>query len=963
MTGEYDAERARQARHARLVTQAHGSGAFLPARVQEQRQVTEKYCRDHPAYPGGPVRRRLLACLPLLALTGAVLAAPAVAQEAPAPYVDHVGGGSVMPPGNTGHVPSTQLASALAGNYRPENATDQRDLYVEWGTKDWSFAPTDGRDGGEGKDALGAPYSPAGRDDVTVRRDGWGVPRIVGQTDEAAQFGVGYALAEDRLFQADIFRHVARGEMAEFLGGQEWYDYDRAWRQEFYTDDELLAMMDRSYDEREQRLLQAYLDGINAYIDEALRDPRKLPAEYAALQIVPQKWELRHSLAIFVLQSRDSVEGFGKELYNATFLADLEQRLGRQAAERAFRDVRFYRDPGAYTTAPVSEGRFPYPGGGFEGLDAPGVVVPDAGSTAAAQQRDAAILKALGEVGLARRQASNAVTVHPSKTADGRPILLGGPQLAYLAPGIFWEFEIHSPSQDARGIGFAGTAGVVLIGKSPTHSWSITYGYTDQIDTFLVPLDPERPGTHYLRDGQSRELEGYPTTVRCRTYAVGLTGSAPQKSTCDGLPVAQTTVNVQRVPEYGPVTGVVQVDGQPHAVVKVRGHWMREVANGKPFLAFNRASTIEQFRAAQDDFTISLNINYVDDQGNAGFWHVARPPIRAQGTDIRLPTLGNGRYDWQGVVPLDQIPHAINPRQGFTANWNNQVGRGWHNGDQNYWGDLQRVEMLSRRMEPLARRGDITADDLWRVNREAAFEDGRRHDFLPLLSAAYGRQPVDGVTGQALQVVRGWNGQRTATQGDDGVWRYDHAAVTVFDAWVQELQRRVLADDLGEQYYDGAKALGPTFAPAFYHLYSTLLLKILLGADAPLQAEYDWLGGAAADQVIRETFAAAVAGLDEQHDGQPESWRGRAVLTTYQSLGLLRVQPHPFLNRGTYNQLAVVDVAAQADVAPVPTAPVRAAGALPATGVSSLLPLLAVLVLALAGAAAWRRRAGIRGPV
>lgn len=845
-------------------------------------------------------------------MASAVAVAPAAAfPDASAPF-DHVRGGNVVPPGNTGHVPATELVSALNGEYRPENASDQRDLYVDWGRKDWSFA-TPTSTGGTGKDALGPVYHPAGRTDVGVRRDGWGVPRIFGRSDEAAQFGVGYAMAHDRLFQADVFRHVARGEMAEFLGGQEWYDYDRAWRQEFYTDDELLRMLEEFYDDRERGLLQSYLDGINAYIDEALLDPRKLPAEYAALQIVPEKWELRHSLAVFVLQARDSVEGFGQEMFNAAFLGELEQRLGREEARRLFGDVRFYRDPGAYTTAPQSSGLFPYPGGGFEGLDAPGVVIPDPdGAAASVAQRDFALVKALRQVGLARKQASNAIAVNGKKTADGRPILLGGPQLDYLAPGIFWEFEVHSPNQDARGIGFAGTAGTVLIGRSPTHSWSITYGYTDQVDTFLVPLDPDRPDTHYLRDGQSKPLQSYASTVRCRTYVPGLAGSAPESATCDELPLAQSDVEVQRVPEYGPVTGRVNVAGAPHAVVKARGHWMREVGNGKPFITFNRAATMAEFRKAQKGFTVSLNLNYVDDRGNTGFWHVAKPPVRAQGTDVRLPTLGDGNFDWQGFVPLDDIPHAINPKQGFTANWNNQPGGGSHNGDQNYWGDLQRVEMLSRRMEALARRGRITPEEIWQVNREAAFEDGRMHDFAPLLVRAYGTtgaQPATGSTvSEALDLIRGWDGQRTATKGGDGSWTYDDAATTIFDAWMRQLQRRVLADDLGATYYDGARRLGPTFAPAHYHLYSTLLLKILLGEDASLVAEHDWLNGADRDKVVRDAFEAAVSELDQDFAGSPENWRGPAVLTTYRSLGLLAVEPHPFANRGTYNQLATVDV-------------------------------------------------------
>ncbi|MGI8537069.1 MAG: hypothetical protein ACR2K2_11345, partial [Mycobacteriales bacterium] len=99
------------------------------------------------------------------------------------------------------------------------------------------------------------------------------------------------------------------------------------------------------------------------------------------------------------------------------------------------------------------------------------------------------------------------------------------------------------------------------------------------------------------------------------------------------------------------------------------------------------------------------------------------------------------------------------------------------------------------------------------------------------------------------------------------------------------------------------------------------MLKILLGSRAPLQAQYDWLNGDDRDTVIRDAFAAAVEELGGKFDGDPQTWRGEAVLTTYRPVGLLSVQPHPFLNRGTYNQLAVVDVVGRHTDVPA-TAPV-----------------------------------------
>jgi penicillin G amidase len=900
---------------------------------------------------------RLLAAVIALVLS-ILVALPSSAPAAPETPPDPIGGGNVVPPGNTGHLPASDLVAGQS-----PNVDDQRDLYWEWGTKDWSFArPGEPLpEGADPRDELGEPYSP--RTGVTIYRDGWGVPRIFGDTDADGQFGVGYAMAEDRMFQADVFRHVARGEMAEFLGGQEWFDYDREWRRELYTDEELYELLDEFYSEEEQDLLQAYLDGINAYIDEARADPSKLPSEYAALQILPEHWELHHSLAIFVLQARDAVEGFGQELYNTALLADLTERLGEQEGRAVFDDVRFIRDPGAYTTVPTDEGVFPYPGGGFEGIDAPGVALPDTdadgsgGATSEVQAlaaRDAMIARTLASVGLGRKMASNAIPVSGDITASGEPILLGGPQLQYLVPGIFYEFEVHSPSQHARGVGFAGTAGVVLIGKSPTHAWSITYGYTDQVDVFLVPLDPAQPATHYLRDGSSRELQTYDTTVLCRTYVPGLAGSDPASAGCDGAPVSSETITVRRVPEYGPIIGEVEVGGAPHAVVRVRGHWMRELANGKPFQHFNRALTIEEFRAAQDDFNIALTINYANAEGDIAFWHVAAAPIRAAGTDVRLPTIGDGSHDWEGFLDLDDVPHVVNPDQGYTVNWNNQVSQGWHNGDSNSWADLQRVDMLARRMEALAARGDVTPDDVWQVNREAAFEDGRWHDFAPLLAEAFEGEAPDGTVEQALAAVAAWDGQRTASgEGDD--WTYDDAAVGIFDAFLLQLQRDVLAEPLDEHY----ALIGPDFAPAFYHLKSALLLRVLRGETAPLEAGYDWLGDRTTGEAIRTAFDAAVTALAEAHEGEPSDWEFAAVLTRYDAVGLASVEPHPFLNRGTYNQLAVVASVAEEPVAEEPPAaepeaeepeaeePAAPAPSsrLPATGGTALLPLLGALLL------------------
>jgi penicillin G amidase len=893
--------------------------------------------------------RRIVPAIMVIGLLLAAATPMSLAQEGDSapnlPAFDHVAGGNVTPPGNTGHVPTPDTAAALAGGYERPNSTDQRDLYVDWGRKDWAFTkPEDLAD-------LGDPITPAGRDDVVIHVDEWGVPRIFGETDEATQFGVGYAMASQRMFQADIFRHLARGEMAAFLGGQEWFDYDRAWRLEFYTDEELLAMLEANYTEEEQDLLQAYLDGINAYIEDALADPRLLPAEYGVLGIVPGPWELPHALAVFVLQARDSVEGFGEELANAVMLAELQANLGADDGRRAFEDLRFVRDPAAVTTTPVDDDDFTYPGGGFEGLDAPGIVLPDDPDDAAAvAQHDVILQAALDRVGLGRSQASNAITVSGELTSTGQPIQLGGPQLQYLVPGIFWEFEAHSPRQHVRGIGFAGTAGVALIGKTPTHAWSISYGYTDQVDVFLVPLDPAQPDTHYLRDGQSHELETYTSTVTCKADQVGFLTSPDAEKACDGSLVNQDDVVVQRVPEYGAVIGRVTVDDAPHAVVKVRAHWMREVANGRPFLTFNQPGDVEQFRAAQQDFNISLNLHYVDDQGTFGYWHVARPPIRAQGTDVRLPTIGDGTHDWQGFIALEDVPHAINSSQGFTVNWNNQISAAWHNGDSNEWADIQRVDVLQRGMEALATRGDITPEDIWDLNRRASHADVRFEDVGGLVIDLLESQALSATAQAALTALAGWDGQRTSSDVD-GTLRYDAAATEIWDRFFATFQRQTFEPALGGLYDD----LFVDLDADFYYLAMPVTVRVLKGAEAPLPAQFDWLGGTSLAAAAAAAFEQAVDDLATEFDSDdPATWRGAAVLTTYQSLGLLSVEPHAFMNRGTYNHLAVID-APMPDMEPAPGTDEQDPP-LPTTGGGWALLALAAIAAAAAMRDTVRRR-------
>src|SRR5919204_6051769 len=251
-------------------------------------------------------RRGAIAVGGLAVAAGLALAAPALAAD-PAPYGLHDAGGfrNVLPAGENGTDNAAQLAAFLTTGALPPHWADQQPLYdgllyasakpsfgigaVDRYYKDATFGVRPG-----GVESTETPHP-----GVTIVRDStYGVPHIYGASAEDVAWGTGYAGAEDRLFLMDILRHTGEAELSSFVGGapgNRAMDHAQ-WQSAPYTPAELQRQVDQAdqvygaQGRRLQRLLAAYVDGINAYIQAAMADPAKLPGEYAALGKVPQPW-------------------------------------------------------------------------------------------------------------------------------------------------------------------------------------------------------------------------------------------------------------------------------------------------------------------------------------------------------------------------------------------------------------------------------------------------------------------------------------------------------------------------------------------------------------------------------------------------------------------------------------------------------------------------------------------------
>ena len=324
--------------------------------------------------------RRALA---LAAVALGIAAAPASAQlpippigggdTPPVPYGTNDAGGfrNVLPPGSNGLDNLVEFTRFQSTGERPRHFDDQLSMYVDLLYASPGLKNSDlGRyfkDAGFGvrEDDVESVTRP--RDGVTIVRDkGFGVPHIYGVTRADVMFGTGYAGAQDRLFLMDVLRHTGRAQLSSFVGGAKGNrEMDRIqWQLAPYTEDDLQRQIDLGetvYGQQGAVIkddLANYVDGINAYIDEAQLDPNKKPAEYSLLGIQLEPWKGTDVLATASLVGGIFGKGGGRELDSAQTLQAFVKRFGRRKGRRYWRDFRSKDDPETPNT--ITRKRFPY---------------------------------------------------------------------------------------------------------------------------------------------------------------------------------------------------------------------------------------------------------------------------------------------------------------------------------------------------------------------------------------------------------------------------------------------------------------------------------------------------------------------------------------------------------------------------------------------------------------------------
>jgi len=852
----------------------------------------------------------------LLILAGSLVGSGVgLAQSGPPVVADDVRGFAIDPPGQCGHIDQTGKECAhyedQLGMYESlvnddDITEDELDKYF----KSMRFGPGTN---------IAREYQPT--EGVTVYRDEeFGVPHIYADSLNTASYALGYVSAEDRLWEMDVFRHAARGRLTEFIGNDSEDGYlrmDIATRREGYTEEEVQKMYDRLDNKfpngkQVQEGLQAYTDGINAYIDEAKVDPRKLPFEYTATQnpppAYPEEWKNTDTLFLVVLQLRVFGETAGDELQNAGLYSHLTKKLGKKLGKKVFRDFAFQNEPKAETTIHRSDGNFRTQSLGrpkWKSVAIPDNAVDVAENTAQAQRTRENVLRSIG---FGTGPMSNALVVSREESKTGNPLQIGAPQVGYATPGFFMEIDVHAPGIDFRGPAVPGASALIPLGRGRDYSWTLTTGYSDAVDTRAERLcepggkEPTLQSNHYRHKGKCKKMQS-----REETFVIKPTAPNP------GPPGEETRTFYRTV--HGPVFQRALVDGKPTAFVKERFFWKKEIDSVPQFARWNLdVDDIDDFADAAKKFTMSFNAFYAD-ANNIGFFHVGHYPKRVRGQHPSLPTWGTGKWDWKGRRPFSQQPKIIDPGTGWLANWNNKPAAGWSNMDSAKWGTIHRVDLLDDKMHDLlGGAGQANLSDLVDVIGRSATQDARGLYLGPKMVAfAERKRKAPAQYKDAVKAVDQWIAKGAHRLNTDDDENMDQGpALAVFDEWYRQLVHRVYDDELGKKGYGLLMAPLSHFNPAagnsFWFDMSSYLKKVFK-AKAAKRLALPYCDNRTTKKKKESCASLAIAALEaalkkltnDQASANVQDWTKPREDIVFQELGYGSVEPIHWQNRGTHN--------------------------------------------------------------
>ncbi len=578
---------------------------------------------------------------------------------------------------------------------------------------------------------------------VKVTRDSHGVPAIEATTLEDLFLAQGYVTAQDRLWQMDIMRRFAAGELSEILG-EDTLKIDReqrilglraAARKSLQT----ASTRDRVY-------FDAYARGVNAFIES---HGSSLPIEFRILKYRPKPWQAEDSIVIANQMVKDlNYYSFGDTLAREKILA----KLGPELTADLYVNRSWHDRPPTVMHADLND---------QEDNDDSDDDDDDAGPDTSVTQQRGAAAEIWAQHAPEAVNGSNDWVVSGAHTVTGKPLLSNDMHLQHQMPNLWYEAHLkcvnQSPSLDVAGVTLPGMP-YVIVGHNQRIAWGFTNVGPTVADAFIENFNAQ--GAYQTPQGW-QQPEHRAEVIRVKDK-----------------PDVPVDVMLTR---HGPIV----TDLLPGETRQIALRWTLYDGLRMPFFDVDTAQNWEDFRKAFSQLDApGQNVVYADVDGNIGYQTTGRVPIRAAG-DGSLPVSGaDNAHEWTGYIPFDKLPSIYNPPSGVIATANGRITPdGYPNSISVEWEAPWRTERIYHVLESgrkfaaadmLALENDIHSEnDLFAAERFVYAVD---HASKPSARAK-----------QAADLMRNWDGRMLSSS----------AAPTIAVRSARELTRLLLEPRLG----------------------------------------------------------------------------------------------------------------------------------------------------------------------
>ncbi len=672
--------------------------------------------------------------------------------------------------------------------------------------------------------------------EASILRDRWGVPHITAKEGRDAFFALGYTIAQDRLFQMDIQRHLARGELSELLGPS-LIDIDREHRTYLfrYTAEKYLERADKINPEA-LSLFDAFIDGVNRFIGE-----KRFPVEYTLLGTEPARFTRLDCLSMLGFMAYSFAEGIDSDSLFTMLqkdnpgldISELFPLYSKEEPVTVMESQAFYRGGVSFFEKSGSD----FIGNSLSPLS--GMLSSGTGPRAG----DALTVREMVRSMAPPFAGSNGWVIGPSRSATGGAILANDPHIALSNPSVWYEAHVKFDGYENYGYHLP-VMPFPLLSHNSYRACGITMFENDDLDLYEETFDPA-DDTKVMYRGQWTKITTIEETIKVK-----------------GAPDVKLTI---RVTPHGPVITDF-INGYKGKPVSMCWVFLREK---NPLLDFIYAmSTSKNIREFEKSLPLlaspGLNFLYADREGNIAWWAVGKVVIRPPHVKgDRILDGASGRDEWVGMLPFAMNPHLINPKSGIIVSANNQSTKlpiGPMKELRGYWVPTDRAARIT---EILSSKERWSLEELQKVQTDlrpiaaegligiitGALEPGGKED-----------ESLDRVEKEALHTLKTWDRWSDA----------ESSGASIYHQLVFTIMREGIADELGPDRFNRMLRL---------HGHWNFFKAFMKDPASPFWDDRRTPARETREDIIRRSFKMAVGRLREIMGNGVASWHWGRIHT------------------------------------------------------------------------------------